>query len=49
VLFRSIGYRPQDSSDPFRAQVEARQQTIDKKDLTTIYQGGAFVKAAPHG
>ncbi|MFM1817726.1 MAG: hypothetical protein RL364_586, partial [Pseudomonadota bacterium] len=40
-----IGYRPQDASDSFRAQVEARQPTIDIKDPVAIYQGGAFVKA----
>jgi uronate dehydrogenase len=46
---RHIGYRPQDTSDVFRAAVEARQPTLDKTDPAVIYQGGAFVKAAPHG
>jgi len=46
---KHIGYRPQDSSDMFRHAVEARQQTIDKQDPAAIYQGGAFVKATPHG
>ena len=46
---KHIGYRPQDSSDVFRHDVEARQQTIDKQDPAAIYQGGAFVKATPHG
>jgi uronate dehydrogenase len=46
---KHIGYRPLDSSDVFRTAVEARQQTVDAKDPATIYQGGAFVKAAPHG
>jgi uronate dehydrogenase len=41
---RHIGYRPQDSSERFRDQVEARQQTIDGTDPAAIYQGGAFVK-----
>lgn len=40
---RHIGYRPQDSSDRFRAVVEARQQTIDPGSPAAIYQGGAFV------
>jgi uronate dehydrogenase len=40
-----IGYRPQDSSDRFRAAVEARQPVIDRHDPAAIYQGGAFVKA----
>ena len=39
-----IGYRPQDSSEVFRAAVEARQQTIDGTDAVAIHQGGAFVK-----
>jgi uronate dehydrogenase len=46
---KHIGYRPLDSSDVFRPAVEARQQTIDQKDPAAIYQGGAFVKATPHG
>jgi uronate dehydrogenase len=46
---KHIGYRPQDSSDVFRHAVEARQQTIDQQDPAAIYQGGAFVKAKPHG
>jgi uronate dehydrogenase len=41
---RHVGYRPQDSSEPFRAAVEARQPTIDGTDPVAIYQGGAFVK-----
>lgn len=46
---KHIGYRPQDSSDVFRAEVEARQPTIDRHDLAALYQGGPFVKANPHG
>jgi uronate dehydrogenase len=46
---KHIGYRPLDSSDMFRPAVEARQQTIDRQDPSAIYQGGAFVKATPHG
>jgi uronate dehydrogenase len=41
---RHIGYRPQDSSERFRAAVEARQPTIDRNDPVALYQGGAFVK-----
>jgi uronate dehydrogenase len=44
---RHIGYRPQDSSEPFRAAVEARQPTIDLDDPAAIYQGGMFVRAGP--
>lgn len=42
---RHIGYRPRDSADAFRPQVEAAQPTIDLSDPTQIYQGGAFVRA----
>ncbi len=41
---RHIGYRPQDSSERFRAAVEARQPTIDGTDPAAIHQGGAFVR-----
>jgi uronate dehydrogenase len=44
---RHIGYRPQDSSDRFRAAVEARQPTLDLNDPAVIYQGGAFVRTGP--
>ncbi len=44
-----IGFRPQDSSDQFRAEVEARQPVIDRHDQVAIYQGGGFVTVAPHG
>lgn len=44
---RHIGYRPQDSSDAFRAAVEARQPRIDITDPAAIYQGGGFVKQGP--
>jgi uronate dehydrogenase len=46
---KHLGYRPLDSSDVFRAAVEARQPHIDTQDPAAIYQGGAFVKATPHG
>lgn len=44
---RHIGYRPRDSSEPFRADREARQPVIDPSDPATIYQGGAFVTRGP--
>jgi uronate dehydrogenase len=43
-----IGYRPLDSSDKYRAEVEARQQKIDTTQPAAIYQGGAFVTQGPH-
>ena len=42
-----IGYVPQDSSEPFRAEVEARQQSIDFNDPAALYQGGPFVRTGP--
>jgi uronate dehydrogenase len=44
---RHIGYRPRDSSDRFRAELEARQQTLDADDPAVIYQGGVFVRTGP--
>ena len=44
---RHIGFRPQDSSDPFRAAKEAAQPTLDRNDPAVIYQGGAFVRMGP--
>jgi uronate dehydrogenase len=46
---KHLGYRAQDSSDVFRSEVEARQPYIDRHDKAALYQGGAFVKVAPHG
>jgi len=40
---RHIGYRPQDSSEPFRVAVESRQPSVDLTDPAVIYQGGGFV------
>ena len=42
-----IGYRPQDSSEPFRAAAESRQPSLDLGDPATTYQGGAFVTRGP--
>jgi uronate dehydrogenase len=44
---RHIGYRPQDSSERFRAEVEARQPVLDASDPAVVYQGGAFVRTGP--
>jgi len=43
-----IGFRPQDSSEPFRAAAEARQPELDRSDPTTIFQGGGFVTKGPY-
>ncbi|MEO8056872.1 MAG: NAD(P)-dependent oxidoreductase [Burkholderiales bacterium] len=45
---RHIGYRPQDSSERFRAAAEARQPVIDAKDPVALYQGGGFVTKGPY-
>jgi len=44
---RHLGYRPQDSSEPFRAALEQRQPALDQGDPAVIYQGGAFVRTGP--
>jgi uronate dehydrogenase len=44
---RHIGYRPRDSSEVFRAEVEARQTTLDRSDPAVIFQGGVFVRTGP--
>jgi uronate dehydrogenase len=44
---RHVGYRPQDSSERFRAEVEARQPVLDRNDAAVLYQGGGFVKQGP--
>jgi uronate dehydrogenase len=44
---RHVGYRPQDSSERFRAGVEARQPALDRDDPAVTYQGGVFVRTGP--
>lgn len=44
-----IGYQPQDSSEAWRAQVEASEPTwLDASDPKVIYQGGRFVQLGPY-
>jgi uronate dehydrogenase len=45
---RHVGYRPQDSSEPFRAAIEARQGAIDPTQPAARFQGGAFVTKGPY-
>lgn len=45
---RHLGFVPQDSSEPFRAELEARQPTIDLTDPAAVHQGGAFVRMGPY-
>jgi uronate dehydrogenase len=44
---RHLGFRPRDSSAPFRAEVEARQPALDPADPAARFQGGAFVVQGP--
>ncbi len=44
---RHIGYRPQDSSEVFRASREAAQPQVDVDDPAVIYQAGGFVRMGP--
>jgi uronate dehydrogenase len=44
---RHLGFRPQDSSEPYRAAKEAAQPALDLRDPAVIYQGGAFVRMGP--
>ena len=45
---RHLGFRPKDSSEPFRAAREAAQPALDRQDPAVIYQGGAFVRMGPY-
>ena len=42
-----MSYRPQDSSEPFRAAAQARQPQPDTTDPVVVYQGGGFVRLGP--
>jgi uronate dehydrogenase len=42
-----LGFAPQDSSEVFRASLEARQPTIDIHSPVARYQGGVFVTQGP--
>jgi len=45
---RHIGYRPRDSSEPFRAALEASQPRIDPTDPVARFQGGGFCVKGPY-
>jgi uronate dehydrogenase len=42
-----VGYRPQDSSEPWRAAIEAKQGDVDPTRSEVKYQGGGFVVLGP--
>jgi uronate dehydrogenase len=44
---RHVGFRPQDTSETFRADIEQRQGAINTADPAATYQGGAFVRTGP--
>ncbi|MEO5882092.1 MAG: NAD(P)-dependent oxidoreductase [Caldimonas sp.] len=43
-----IGFRPRDSTEPYRAAAEARQPVLDRGDPATLFQGGGFVTRGPY-
>ena len=43
-----LGYRPQDSSEPFRAAAEAREPRLDPTAPAVRFQGGGFVTRGPY-
>jgi len=43
-----LGYRPRDSSEPYRAALEACQPTVDPTQPAARFQGGAFVTQGPY-
>ena len=45
---RHLGFRPQDSSEPFRAAREASQPALDRSDPTVRLQGGGYVAMGPY-
>ncbi|MBC7942438.1 MAG: NAD(P)-dependent oxidoreductase [Chitinophagaceae bacterium] len=43
-----IGFRAQDSSEPFRQKLQAQQPVVDPTDPVALYQGGTFVTKGPY-
>lgn len=44
---RHVGYAPRDSSEPWRAAIEAKQPPVDPTRPEARYQGGGFVVLGP--
>lgn len=42
-----LGFRPQDSAEPWRAAIEAADPRPDPQDPALIWQGGIFVRLGP--
>ena len=47
-LAAHLGYRPKDSSEPWRAELETKQPVLDSQDPTRLYHGGVFVQLGPY-
>jgi uronate dehydrogenase len=45
---RHLGYRPRDSSEPFRQALEAKQLELSPDDPAVRFQGGGFVSKGPY-
>jgi len=45
---RHLGYQAEDSSEPFRAALEAREPGVDRTDPAARHQGGVFVTLGPY-
>lgn len=45
---RHLGYRPQDSAEAWRDEIESRQPAHDPADPASLHQGGAFVTRGPY-
>ena len=45
---RHIGYVPQDSSEPYRADTCARQPVLDMTNPATLLQGGGYTILGPY-
>jgi uronate dehydrogenase len=44
---RHLGYQPRDSSEPYRAAIDAREAPAGPRDPAALFQGGAFVARGP--
>lgn len=47
TLASHIGFRPKDSSEPWRGEIEAREPLADPQDPYGRYQGGVFINLGP--
>nr|MDQ2735219.1 NAD(P)-dependent oxidoreductase [Pseudomonadota bacterium] len=45
---RHLGFRAEDSSEPFRAGLEAKDLDLDPADPAVRFQGGGFVTRGPY-